>query len=133
MATYQSLEAYARKLVELSIENGFISSQKVAAILKVLESTKIRHIKKILEIYFKKIKAELQKEEMKVIHAGPFSADNIEKLHHHFSNYYKRKLKSKSEENKSLLGGFQVMVGDDIWDASIQGKLQTIHKQFETQ
>jgi len=133
MATYQSLEAYARKLVELSLEDGFISHEKVTAILKVLESTKVRHIKKILEIYFKKIKNELQKEEMKVVHAGPFSADNIEKLNHYFSNFYKRKLKSKSHENKSLLGGFQVMIGDDIWDASIKGKLQTINKQFEIQ
>lgn len=133
MATYQSLESYARKLVSLSLDNGFISEEKVAAVLKILKDMKVRHVNKILEIYFKKIKSELHKEEMHIIHAGPLSNTEMENLNQHFSTRYKRKLRNRSSEDPSLLGGFQVMIGDDVWDASIKGKLQAIHKQFETQ
>lgn len=126
----RSTSIFAKQLVSMSLEDDFISLERVNAVLEVLRQKQPRNFLSLLETYQTKIKAQLRHEEAFVEYAGSLDEAEIAHILDGLSKHYGRKLRVKTKRNDALLAGVCVHVGDDVWDASALGRLQSLSEVF---
>lgn len=127
----QPAKIFAKKLLTISLENNRVSEEKVAAILQTLRSNPPRRYKEILEIYLLKIGAELRKENATIEHSGTLPATAANNIKDNLSKYYDRDIKVTTQNIPELLAGLRIRVADDVWDTSVQGRLQQLTQSFK--
>jgi F-type H+-transporting ATPase subunit delta len=54
------------------------------------------------------------------------SEETLEKISAKYSAIYGRTISAEVEEDTSLIAGVRVRVGDDLYDASVAGRLQRL-------
>ena len=116
----------ARKLTVLSLEDGSVSVERVAAILQSIRSRPRHQLRPLLKIYLNYIRREIRKSQAIVEYAGPLTEERLNDLERAFSDRYGRVIETVTEENPELIAGVRVTVGDDVWDASIKGRLERL-------
>lgn len=121
---------YAKKLFELSLENNRVNAERVNAVLTLLSKNKPKDSKDILKLYQVKIKQALRSETLKVQSAGNLELPVFSQIHSKLEEHYKRKLSVTMIPNAHLLAGIRIEVGDDVWDYSVAGRLDSLSKKF---
>lgn len=124
------VKSFSKNLLNLSLENGRVSPEKVSAILITIRSHPPRHYKKILRAYFLKVRTELLKDNARIEHAGPLEDSVIKKIKTDLDKYYNRNIAVTTIENPKLLAGLRISAADDVWDSSIEGHLALLAKSF---
>jgi len=125
------VRAYAKSLLAISMENGRVSGERVSAVLETLKSRPPRNYKAVLETYLAKIRIELRKENAKIEYVGSFPSEDVDAVKSKLSDYYDREVKVELSEKKDLIAGFRILVADDVWDASIRGRLERFALSFK--
>lgn len=64
--------------------------------------------------------------------ARPLTADQVKTLSDRFATKLGRQIKAVQKTDPSLLGGFQVRVGDVVYDYSVNHQLETLHRKLTT-
>ncbi len=116
----------ARKLVDLSRQDGIVTEAKVSEILTALQETKPRHHLGLLKTYLRLIRRAVAEQTAVVATPGALSADALAAIESSFSAHYDRPISAVTEPDSSLIAGLRVRVGDDVYDASIAGHLQRL-------
>ncbi len=125
--TEDHLKAFARKLVELSLdESGRVSAERVGDVLSALEQSPPRHLRALLKQYLVYIRQELARSQAKVEYAGELSESTFNEIRDELSEHYSRSVEIIAKENPELIAGFRVAIGDDVYDASLAGRLQSL-------
>ncbi len=62
----------------------------------------------------------------KISPAFPMADNQRDQVVHMLSTRFKRKINATVTVDPELIGGIKVEVGDQVWDASVRGKLQTM-------
>ena len=130
MQPRRNIIRYAKKLVKLSFEGDFVSEERVYAILTTLRDNPPANPRKTLKLYLLKLRSAMRKCEARVEHAGALHADTLSSMQKDLEAYYNRKLRMTTKENSDLLAGFCIFVGDDVWDASVAGHIETLSQSF---
>ncbi len=128
MVTDKKLQKFAKGLAQLSLKDGVVSAEKVEAVLQALRKSPPRKPKTVLKHYLNYIKREINRSKAVIEYAGTldaFSASNIQKS---LTETYHRAITIESRENPSLIAGFRIAVGDDVYDASVSGRLDNLSK-----
>lgn len=120
------IRAYAKQLVQLSLENGVVSAERVAAVLDYLEKNPPARAQLVLAAYHKLVATELAKGEARVEHAGPVSAESLSAIAAALGKRYGRPVVASATPNPSLLAGLRVRIGDDIFESSVSGQLAAL-------
>lgn len=120
----KAIREYAKKLALISLENGHISNERVSAVLETLRQSPPRKISTVLKYYAFYIRREMKKSQMQVEYAGELNASSVESLKTHFSKTYNRPLSVLTQENKKLIAGLRIHIGDDVYDSSVAGRLE---------
>lgn len=123
-----SLKLFAKKLAELSQDNGLVSSEKVAAVLEVLRKKPPRKPKTVLKHYLYYIKHAINRSRAIIEYAGRIDDSAIAAIERQLSQTYNRPITTTSVENKSLIAGIRILIGDDTYDASVAGRLANLEK-----
>lgn len=118
--------AYAKKLLALSLEDGAVSAERVDAVLQALKSNPPRQAKAVLRAYSKLIARALAAQTAQVESAVALDDSALAAISQHFSQQYGRAIVAKTRENPQLIAGLRVRVGDDLYDASISGRLERL-------
>lgn len=119
----------ANRLIELTLDAGDkAASEIVPAIEKLLKDWPIARRRGFTRYFLRVLKRELQKETLRVEHAGPVEQSLVESLKSSFSEGKKRPLRIEMVENPNLIGGIAVKIGDNVYDASVNGRLQELTK-----
>ncbi len=118
--------AYAKKLLSLSLQDGVVSAERVEAVLTALRNQPPRNAKAILRAYAKLIKRAIAAQTAVVESAVPLDESALKAISQHFSQQYGRAIVVQSSENPSLIAGLRVRIGDDLYDASITGRLERL-------
>jgi len=127
MSSRQKLADEVRRLRELSLENGVVSSERVAAILAALNKSRKPHeLRPLLRAYLGVIRREVAKGEARVEFAGELPASLKETLAARFTAVYHRPVTVVATRNDALVAGFRARVGDDVYDASAAGHLNKL-------
>lgn len=123
-----SLKQFAKKLAELSQDNGLVSSEKVAAVLEALRNKPPRKPKTVLKHYLYYIKQAANRSNAVIEYAGHINEAGIASIQQHLSQNYNRAITTSTVENADLIAGIRISIGDDIFDASVAGRLDNLAK-----
>ena len=121
-----SQKDFAKKLVQLSLEDGMVSSDKVQAVLGALAEKPPRNFKSLLKQYMKLIKVEIRKSQAIVELAGEIGEETLRNLESRLAARYGRAISISTRENPDLIAGLRVSVADDVYDASLTGQLESL-------
>lgn len=124
-------EALAPKLLELSKEDGLVTSAGVEKVLSGLRETKLRDLKAVLKAYLDTVKKAVREQTITVEYAGAISPEALKQISEKYEAQYDRKLEVVTEENEELIAGIRVSVADDVYDASVAGRLQALATQVQ--
>ncbi len=122
----KSNKDFARKLVQLSLDDGTVSEEKVEAILAVLAENPPRRFKPILKQYLRIIKQEIRKSQAVVEHCGELGEETLRNLESRLTARYSRTIQVTTRENPDLIAGIRVSIADDVYDISLAGQLETL-------
>ncbi len=128
MQTDKKLRKFAKGLAELSLEEGVVSADKVGAVLQTLKKRPPLQLKTVLKYYLYYIKRAIDRSRAVIEYAGALDDSSIAIIHKSLTETYRRTLTLESRENPSLIAGFRIAVGDDLYDASVTGRLDNLSK-----
>jgi len=117
----------SKKLVALSKdEKGVVTESKVTDVLSGLKKAEIRHYLSVLKTYLKLLRREVALQTAVVSTPGELSESALEEIAAKYSKLYGRSIQATTATDDSLIAGVRVRVGDDVFDASIAGRLQRL-------
>ena len=115
---------FAKKLVELSTEDGIVTEARVSDVLAGLSKGTIRHKGLILKTYLHYIRKAVAEQTAVVSTPSTLSEDALKAIESNFSKVYDRQITATTVADESLIAGVRIRVGDDVYDASVAGRLK---------
>lgn len=122
----KQVQQLARQFFKLSVVDGSLSSERVAAVLAYIEKHRPAQTVSVLKAYRRLIAAEVARGEAVVEHAGPITPATLATIETAMTKRYGRKIATVTKPNAKLLGGIRVRVGDDVFESSLAGQLAAL-------
>jgi F-type H+-transporting ATPase subunit delta len=123
----KALKDFARKMVHLSLDEARRPSpERVGAVLQAITRKPPRQLKTLLKLYLYYIKREIRNSEAVVEYSGAVGENVLREIESIFSARYGRAISALGRETPDLIAGVRVSVGDDVYDASIDGHLKNL-------
>lgn len=116
----------AKKMVEMSRDNGVVTEAKVGEVLAAVKQLKPRHELSLLKAYLYYIRKAVAEQTAVVASAGALSKDALASIETSFSKVYGRQITAVTKTDASLIAGLRIRVGDDVYDASVAGRLKRL-------
>jgi F-type H+-transporting ATPase subunit delta len=116
----------AKKLVELSKENGVVTEAKVSEVLAGLKQANHGKPLAVLKAFLGYIRREIALQTAVVATPAALSDAALSQIAANFSKIYDRPITTVTTQDTSLIAGVRVRVGDDVYDASVAGRLQRL-------
>jgi F-type H+-transporting ATPase subunit delta len=121
----------AKRLLALSLQDGIVAPDRVAAVLGALATRHRGHeLRPLLRAYLGAVRREVARAEARIEHAGPLSPEAARAIADHFSRALGRPIRPVAARNDALLAGFRVRVGDDVTDLSAAGRLERLARSL---
>jgi F-type H+-transporting ATPase subunit delta len=126
----KKITQFAKKLVELSKDSeGVVTRGKVDEVLAGLKQAQPRHYLLLLKSYLEYMRRAIALQTAAVAAPAALSEDALHAIEAHFSQVYGRAITATTRTDASLIAGVRVRVGDDLYDASIAGRLNRLAEQ----
>ena len=122
----QKITKLAKKLVELSKDNGVVTESKVGEVLAGFRQVQHRHYLAVLKTFLNYLRREVALQTAVVSTPAGLSDDTLSAIEAQFSKLYNRPVGAITQQDTSLIAGVRVRVGDDVYDASVAGRLQRL-------
>ena len=122
----QKITKLAKKLLELSMDNGVVTESKVAEVLAGFQQVQHRRHLTVLKTFLNYLRREVALQTAVVSTPTGLSEDALKAIEVQFSKLYKRPVNAVTQPDTSLIAGVRVRVGDDVYDASVAGRLQRL-------
>lgn len=116
----------ARQLFRVSLVDGEISPERVAGVLEYVEKHCTAHPHAVLTEYHRLVAAEIARGQAVVEHAGPVNTAAVAAMVANLTSRYGRRITPVTKRNDALLAGVRIRVGDDVYESSVAGRLQTL-------
>jgi F-type H+-transporting ATPase subunit delta len=117
----------AKKLVELSKDDsGIVTEAKVGEVLAGLKQVELRQPQATLKAYLGYVRREVALQTAVVSTPADLSAAALSQIAAKFTALYGRPISAETKQDPSLIAGVRVRVGDDVYDASVAGRLQRL-------
>ena len=120
----------ARQLLNATVVNGAIDSERAKAFVKKVGEKKPRGYLQVLTAYETLVRLELDKRHATVESASELGADLQSSVMADLRKKYGKDLTFDFQTNPDLLGGMRVKVGSDVWDGSVRARLQQLEDTF---
>lgn len=122
----QKITRFAKKLVELSKDNGVVTEAKVGEVLAGLKQVQHRHHLTVLKTFLNYLRREIALQTAVVSTPAALSDEALKAIEATYSKMYGRPVTAVTKQDTSLIAGVRVRVGDDVYDASVAGRLQRL-------
>lgn len=122
----QKITKLAKKLLELSKDNGVVTESKLAEVLVAFQQVQHRRHLKVLKTFLNYLRREVALQTAVVSTPTELSDDVLKSIEVQFSKLYNRTVNAVTQPDTSLIAGVRVRVGDDVYDASVAGRLQRL-------
>ncbi len=121
----------ARQLLRESMVEGKIDADLVRAKLRAISQQKPRGYIAIAEAYGRLVRLELSKRHAVVESAVELDSSMKTRVQNDLKRKYGDDLTFEFATNPKLIGGMRVRVGSDVWDGSVQGRIQELQENFK--
>ena len=122
----QKITNLAKKLLELSKDSGVVTESKVGEVLAGLQQVQHRHHLTVLKTFLNYLRREVALQTAVVSTPTKLSDDALKAIEVQFSKLYNRPVSAVTQRDTNLIAGVRVRVGDDVYDASVAGRLQRL-------
>ena len=114
----------AKNLVELSREDGVVTEPRVSEVLKGLKQAELRRKLLVLKTYLYYIRRAVAEQTAVVSTPVALSPEALSAIESNYSKVYDRRISAVTKDDPSLIAGVRIRVGDDVYDASVAGRLK---------
>ena len=122
----KQIKNLAKQLIQVSLERGEVSAERVDGVLKSLSKNPPRHHVATLKTYLKLVEREVAKGTVVINYAGELSSDMIAGIVNQLSAKHGRSITPVLREDPSLIAGLRVVVDCDVYDVSIASSLASL-------
>jgi F-type H+-transporting ATPase subunit delta len=120
----------AKDLFRSCMVNGQLDEDRVRqAVGKVLE-LKPRGHGGILNHFQRLVKLEVERRTAKIESAEPLARELQSAIQENLTRVYGPGLDFQLSENRELIGGLRIQVGSDVYDGSVQARLEELEGSF---
>jgi len=120
----------ARQLFRNCLVNGWLDEARVREAVSLLSAKKPRGYVEILTRLHRLVKLELEHRSAKVESASPLPEDLQVQISGEIKKKYGMGVNITFAQNPALLGGLRIQVGSDLYDGSVQTKLNRLAQSF---
>src|SRR5215475_14509419 len=120
----------AKELFRSSIVNGVLDENRVREVVSKVAQAKPRGYVEILSHFQRLVKLEVERRTARVESAAPLSPEVQAEVKNKLSNLYGQGLNISFSQNPALLGGLRIKVGSDVYDGSVQARLESLAESF---
>jgi F-type H+-transporting ATPase subunit delta len=120
----------AKQLFQSCRVNGLVDEGKARQAVQQVAAQKPRGCLAILAYFERLMRLELERRTARVESAVPLSAEQQGALRENLTRRYGSGLNIAFGQNPALLGGVRIKVGSDVFDASVQSRLQALAENF---
>ena len=130
MKTNKEIRRLSREMLRVSFTDGQLDRGKVASLVQSLIEKKPRHCIDILQNYKRLLRLEIEKRHATIESAVELSPEVREQIVSNLKRKYGTDLTIKFVVNPQLIGGMRVRLGSNVWDGSVQNRLQRLAQQI---
>ncbi|HXS68701.1 MAG TPA: F0F1 ATP synthase subunit delta [Candidatus Polarisedimenticolia bacterium] len=120
----------AKQLFRDCIANGVIDENRVRLVVSKVAELKPRGYIEILSHFERLVKLEIERRTAKVESAVALSPEMQAEVKNKLAGIYGQGLDISFAQNPALLGGLRIKVGSDVYDGSVQAKLEGLVESF---
>jgi F-type H+-transporting ATPase subunit delta len=122
----KKITQFAKKLVELSKDNGVVTEARVGEVLAGLKKSAHRNPLAVLKSFLVFLRREVALQTAVVSTPGALSEAALKAIAANYTAVYGRPVTAVTKIDASLIAGVRVRVGDDVYDASVAGRLKRL-------
>ena len=130
MKISKTAAASARRLFGLSQTGGRFDEAKLRTVIARLIESKPRDYKAILSAIQRLTRLELEHREVTIESAVALDEGSRQRVVAGLANQYGSDLVVQYKTTPELLGGLRIRVGNDVFDGSVQGRLDRLANAF---
>jgi F-type H+-transporting ATPase subunit delta len=120
----------AKELFRSTVVNGVLDENRVRNVVGKVVQLKPRGYVHILSHFQRLVKLEVERRTAKVESATPLSAEVQADVTNKLGKLYGQGLNISFTQNPALLGGLRIKVGSDVYDGSVQARLDNLVETF---
>jgi F-type H+-transporting ATPase subunit delta len=120
----------AKELFRDSIVNGVLDENRVRQVVTKVAQLKPRGYIGILSHFQRLVKLEIERRTAKVESAVALTPELQADVTGKLSRIYGQGLNISFAQNPALLGGLRIRVGSDVYDGSVQARLESLAESF---
>jgi F-type H+-transporting ATPase subunit delta len=120
----------AKQLFQSAIKNGVLDEARMRQAINAIATQKPRGYVAILSHMQRLVKLELERRNAKVESATALTAQEQSEIQANLTRRYGQGLNFVFAQNPALIGGLRIKVGSDVYDGSVQGRLNALKESF---
>jgi len=130
MKTSKQARRDAKQLFRSASVNGLMDEGRVRKVVDALLTQKPRGYVGIVTHVQRLVKLELARRSAKIESATALSAEDQAAIQGNLTKRYGQGLNISFVQNPALIGGVRIKVGSDVYDGSVQGRLNALKESF---
>jgi F-type H+-transporting ATPase subunit delta len=130
MKTNKEIRRLSRAMLRASFTDGQLDRGKIASLVQSLIEKKPRHCIDILQNYKRLLRLEIEKRHATIESTAELSPEVREQIVSNLKRKYGTDLTTEFVVNPQLIGGMRVRLGSNVWDGSVQNRLQRLAQQI---
>jgi F-type H+-transporting ATPase subunit delta len=120
----------AKELFRTAVVNGVLDENRVRLVVSKVAELKPRGYFAILSHFQRLVKLEVERRTAKVESAIPLPPEIQSDVTSKLTRIYGQGLNISFAQNPALLGGLRIKVGSDVYDGSVQARLEKLAESF---
>lgn len=130
MKVSKDAASMARRIYRLCAPEGRLDEDKIRAAMKKIAATKPRDYRAIMHTLLNLVRLEEKSRQAIVESAAELDDASRGRIEENLNSQYGGGLSFSYKTDADLLGGIKVRVGNDVWDGSVQSRLERLANAF---
>jgi len=120
----------ARRIFRLCSLTGRLDENQLSAAIKKIVERKPRDYRGILHALKRLVRLDLESRSALILSATDLDTPSRVKIESNLTAQYGKGLSYTYQLQPNLLGGIRIRVGNDVWDGSVQSRLNRLKEVF---
>ena len=120
----------ARRIYRLCAPEGRLDEDKMRTAFKKIGTAKPRDYRAIMHALFRLVRLDEESRQALVESATELDTPSRVRIEESLNNQYGGALSFSYRTDPELLGGVKIRVGNDVWDGSVQSRLERLANAF---
>lgn len=120
----------ARRIYRLCAPEGRLDEDKMRTVFKKIGASKPRDYRAIMHSLLNLVRLDQESRQVHVESASELDTSSRVRIEKNLSEQYGEGLSFTYSTDPELLGGVKIRVGNDVWDGSVQSRLERLANAF---